>query len=299
MADKHTIIIGGDHAGFPMKEIVRGDLEKLGYATKDVGTFTADEPADYPGYASKVAMAVSTKVFERGVLVCGTGMGTSIVANRFPHVRAVVCTNYAMAVTARTKLDCNLLVLGNDYTHELEIGAILKAWLETKFEGGRHARRVNLIDDNNLLNLALGHLEQVNPKNLSEDRINQPFLKRALAGLDNIQKILLPTEQRNTNYERQSQSCPATIVHDGTNVEAVMIDLSEKGAQFQISAKEKHPYFIRDDQLDMEIKTSYGSSKCKGLVRWYDTTSRHLGVAFTEFPTGSKDPLRLQLDSML
>lgn len=298
-AERQTIVIGCDHAGFALKVRVKSELAAFGLATRDVGTLLADEPSDYPGYAAKVAESVSSGTFERGILVCGTGMGTSIVANRFPRVRAVVCTNVAMAKTARTKLDCNVLVLGGDYTHNLEVVEILRAFLNTKFEGGRHARRIRLIDDTLQLSIALGHLEQVNMRKVNKDNVNEHFFSRAAKGFEKIVKSFATTERRDGRSRRQPESCPTTFTLDGEKFKALMVDMSQSGAQLQISLAGKQPRFIRDDILALSVKTPYGASSCSGSVRWFDRESGHLGISFAEFPADEDDPLRLLVDGMM
>ena len=296
---QESIVLGSDHAGLSLKVSVARVLGDLGVATKDVGTYRAEEPCDYPGYAAKVAEAVSSGTFSRGVLVCGTGMGTSIVANRFPRVRAVVCTTVAMAITARTKLDCNVLVLGGDYTHDLEIVEILRAFLNTGFEGGRHERRVRLIDDTLQLAIALGHLEQVNVRKVKRENVNEPFFQRAIRGFDKVVKALSKPDRRHDSDERQSESCPAKITVDGRTFDAIMVDMSESGAQLQMPLAGELPRFIRDDGLELRVKTPYGPSRCSAVLRWFDRESGHLGVSFPAFPTDARDPLRLLAEAMI
>jgi len=135
------IPIGSDHAGFKIKKELVEYLKELGYEPEDVGT-NSPESADYPDYARVVAEKVSSGERKRGVLICGTGIGMSITANKFPGVRAALCMNEYMAKVARSHNDSNILALGGRVLDEDQARAILKKWLETKFEGGRHARRL-------------------------------------------------------------------------------------------------------------------------------------------------------------
>ena len=140
------IVIGSDHGGFDMKEFIKAELEKKGVDIKDVGTHNSDS-VDYPVYAAQVAKAVSKGEFEKGILICGTGLGVSMTANRFKGVRAALCTSVEMARLSREHNDANVLVLGGRITPQETASAILGTWLSTGFEGDRHIRRINLIDE--------------------------------------------------------------------------------------------------------------------------------------------------------
>ena len=140
------IYVGADHAGFELKQKLVGELERLGYQTVDVGPKTLDAADDYPDYARPVAEAVSSGAAARGLLTCGTGLGMSFVANRFPHVRAALVWSPEVAELARKHNDANVLVLPARFVSDEEGLAILHTWLDTAFEGGRHARRVAKID---------------------------------------------------------------------------------------------------------------------------------------------------------
>lgn len=140
------IFIGADHAGFHLKERLVEELKRLGYEPVDVGPRALDPSDDFPDYARPVAEAVSTGAVRRGVLTCGTGLGMSYVANRFPHVRAAVVWSPEVAELARKHNDANVLVLPSRFVSEAEGLDILRRWLATEFEGGRHARRVAKID---------------------------------------------------------------------------------------------------------------------------------------------------------
>ena len=148
MARAERIPIAADHAGFEMKEKLVGFLRQLGYEPDDLGARTSD-PSDYPDYAHPVAHAVSSGQAKRGVLLCGSGIGMDIVANRHPHVRAALAWNSEIAQLSRRHNDSNILVLPSRFMSEEEAERSLRAWLETDFEGGRHERRVEKIDREN------------------------------------------------------------------------------------------------------------------------------------------------------
>ncbi len=139
------IPIASDHAGVELKAALAERLTALGYEVEDLGTDSADS-TDYPDYAHPLAAQVSAGTARRGVLLCGTGLGMSYVANRYPHVRASVAWTPEVAALARQHNDANVLVLPARFVSEAEGVRILETWLETEFDGGRHQRRVAKID---------------------------------------------------------------------------------------------------------------------------------------------------------
>lgn len=136
-----AIIIGSDHAGYALKEKVKDFLEGKGLEVEDAGTFS-EASVDYPVYGIKVGTAVSEGRFQRGILICGSGLGMSMVANRFPNVRAALCNDLFSAIMSRKHNNSNVLVLGGRIIGETLAQEILTAWLETPFEGGRHQARI-------------------------------------------------------------------------------------------------------------------------------------------------------------
>ncbi|HEX6964702.1 MAG TPA: ribose 5-phosphate isomerase B [Gemmatimonadaceae bacterium] len=146
MSTKETIPIAADHAGFDMKEKLAKTLAQMGYQVQDLGAKTLEPSDDYPEYAHPLAREVSDGAVKRGVLLCGTGLGMSYVANRYPHVRAAVAWSPEVAKLARQHNDANVLVLPARLLSEEQAETILKTWLDTPFEGGRHARRVEEIE---------------------------------------------------------------------------------------------------------------------------------------------------------
>ena len=142
---KERIPIGADHAGFELKETLKAALAELGYEAEDVGTNSAAS-TDYADYGHPLAGMVSRGEVQRGVLLCGTGLGMSYVANRYPHVRAAVAWSPEIAALARKHNDANVLVLPARFVSREDAERILDVWLETAFEGGRHERRVEKIE---------------------------------------------------------------------------------------------------------------------------------------------------------
>lgn len=140
-----VIPIGSDHAGFELKERLVRELTALGYEPLDVGTHAA-ESVDYPDFAHDVAGRVERHEAARGVLLCGTGLGMAYAANRHPGVRAAVAWSPDVARLARAHNDANVLVLPARFVSASEGVDIMRAWLQTEFEGGRHSRRVAKID---------------------------------------------------------------------------------------------------------------------------------------------------------
>lgn len=143
-----TIILGSDHAGFELKEKVKKALEKRGLQVEDVGTHSG-ESVDYPRIAHRVAEAVGSGRVSRGVVVCGTGLGVSMAANRHAGVRAAVAYDEETARLSREHNDANVLALGGRSLDHDAAERILEVWLRTPFAGGRHARRVAMIEPGN------------------------------------------------------------------------------------------------------------------------------------------------------
>ena len=142
---RERIPIASDHAGFELKEKLVGVLRNLGYEPDDLGA-TSPTASDYPDFAHPLAQAVSNGKAKRGVLLCGSGIGMDIVANRYPHVRAALAWNPEIAELSRRHNDANVLVLPSRFMSEADAERSLRTWLETSFEGGRHERRVEKID---------------------------------------------------------------------------------------------------------------------------------------------------------
>lgn len=138
------IYVGSDHAGYALKERIKRTLLDLGYEVVDAGTHS-EEPVDYPDYAARVAQAVAAGDASFGILVCGTGLGMEIAANKVPGVRAVAVSDPEMARMARRHNDANILALPGRYIDESRAAEVVKAFLETPFEGGRHQRRIDKI----------------------------------------------------------------------------------------------------------------------------------------------------------
>ena len=139
------IPIASDHAGFELKEKIKLQLTALGFDVQDLGTHSPDA-TDYADYAHPLAAEVERGEVRRGVLLCGTGLGMSYAANRHPHVRAAVAWTPEIAELARRHNDANVLVPPARFLSDGDSAAILKAWLDTPFEGGRHERRVGKIE---------------------------------------------------------------------------------------------------------------------------------------------------------
>src|SRR3989338_7654891 len=137
------VALGADHGGYNLKKEIRDFLVAEGYKTVDYGTNPL-EPCDYPQFAYKVAKAVSEKKADLGILICKSGNGMAIVANKLPGVRAAICFDKDVAALSRQHNDANVLVLGSEHVLD-QPEAILQSWLDAAFEGGRHKRRVDQI----------------------------------------------------------------------------------------------------------------------------------------------------------
>ena len=134
-----------DHGGFDLMQEVKAFLDAEGYDYKDFGTYSADS-CDYPEFGISAARAVASKECGRGILICVTGIGMSIAANKIPGIRAALCTDCFMAEMTRRHNDTNILTLGAKMTEPGLALKIVKTWLTTAFEGGRHSRRVDMLN---------------------------------------------------------------------------------------------------------------------------------------------------------
>lgn len=140
-----SIIIGSDHAAVDLKEKIKALLSEFSIPVHDAGPFGNDS-VDYPDFGIQVAKGVSSGEFEGGILLCGTGLGMSMVANRFPSVRAALCSDLFSAGMSRQHNDANILVMGARVIGEALALEIVKTWLKTPFEGGRHQARLDKFD---------------------------------------------------------------------------------------------------------------------------------------------------------
>lgn len=139
------ILIASDHAGFVLKEKLKNFLEGKKIAMKDLGTYSK-ERCDYPLLAYSLASDISSGKYKRGILICKSGIGNSIVANRLPRVRAALCHNIKIAKLSRQHNDSNVLVLGSGFVKADLAKKMVTVWLNTAFDGGRHLKRIKLIN---------------------------------------------------------------------------------------------------------------------------------------------------------
>ena len=139
------IAIGSDHAGFRYKELIKKHLAAAGHEVTDFGTHSSD-PVDYPLYIRPVAKAVAAGQAERGIVLGGSGNGEAMVANRVRGIRCALCWNIESARLGRAHNDANMISLGERMIAELDLMPIVDTWLTTPFDGGRHARRIAMID---------------------------------------------------------------------------------------------------------------------------------------------------------
>lgn len=139
------IALASDHAGYPLKEKIKALLLANSMEVEDFGTHS-EESMDYPETGARASRAVAEGNAERGILVCGTGLGMSYVANRFKGVRAALCVNEEFARLSREHNDANILVLAGRFTDEALAKRIMDCWFETPFKGGRHRNRIEKID---------------------------------------------------------------------------------------------------------------------------------------------------------
>ena len=139
------VAIAGDHGGFALKQRIREHLIERGIKIADLGT-DSEESVDYPEFGKACAQAVASGKADRGIVICGTGIGISIAANRIRGIRCGLCTSVEMAEFSRKHNNANMLAMGGRITSVEDAIRITDAWLDTEFEGGRHSRRVDMLD---------------------------------------------------------------------------------------------------------------------------------------------------------
>ena len=139
------VAIAGDHGGFALKQRIREHLIERGIKIADLGT-DSEESVDYPEFGKACAQAVASGKADRGIVICGTGIGISIAANRIRGIRCGLCTSAEMAELSRKHNNANMLAMGGRITSVEDAIRITDAWLDTEFEGGRHSRRVDMLD---------------------------------------------------------------------------------------------------------------------------------------------------------
>jgi ribose 5-phosphate isomerase B len=140
------LVIGSDHFGLPLKNLIRDYLREKGYEVDDIGT-NSDEPVDYPDIAEQLANEVSIRNYERGILICGTGAGMAIVANKIPNVRAVAVYDPYTAERAIASNDAQVITLGSQIMGVEVAKKLVDIWLEAEFKGGRSAPKVKKMED--------------------------------------------------------------------------------------------------------------------------------------------------------
>lgn len=138
------ILLGSDHGGLALKESIKALLDERGLLYEDCGTYTSDS-VDYPDFGEKVARRVSSGEVEKGILFCGTGIGMSIIANKFPGVRAALATDLFTAQMAKEHNNANILVLGGRVLQDEQARSMVTVWLDSPFDGGRHQQRLDKI----------------------------------------------------------------------------------------------------------------------------------------------------------
>ena len=138
------IVVGSDHRGYKAKEVIKTIVTQLGHECLDVGTDSSD-PVDYPDYAYLAATAVAKNEADRAILICGTGIGTSITANKVKGIKAALCHDELSAQISRDHNDANVLCVSGDLIGDVLMRKMVEVWLSTEFSGGRHQRRINKI----------------------------------------------------------------------------------------------------------------------------------------------------------
>ena len=139
-----SVAIGSDHAGYELKEAVKKYLIEKQIVVKDFGTYSSAS-VDYPEFAVKVAQSVQNKEYDTGIVICGSGIGVSISANKIPDIRAALCANEELAKLSRQHNNANILAMGARFISKEDAFKVVQAFMTTEFEGGRHVQRLNKI----------------------------------------------------------------------------------------------------------------------------------------------------------
>lgn len=203
-AKSTRVALGSDHAGFELKNQLVGFLTNQGHQVQDFGTFSL-ESVDYPDYGLRVAIAVSNGQFERGILVCRSGIGMSIAANKVKGVRAALCRDAESAQLSRLHNDSNILVLAASFTREVEARELVSIWLATPFEGGRHARRTEKIS----------HFEAKSGGRISADFLTKPSGEGVTHWFGAMPEVT-PEVEREPGQERPSRASAFWHYHGKT-----------------------------------------------------------------------------------
>jgi glycine hydroxymethyltransferase len=238
------IVIGCDHAAVGMKEQIKSYLSDRGYTVHDVGTIGVGS-VDYPDYGIKVAEKISSGKFSRGVLLCGTGLGMSMVANRFPNVRAALCGDVFSAVMSRQHNDANVLVMGARVIGDILALEILRTWLETPFEGGRHQRRLDKFERSHSVR-DLSVLEKVDPaiaRAIADETQRQETTLELIAS-ENIASPAVMAAQGSIMTNKYAEGYPGKRYYGGCEnvdvAESLAIERAQKLFQAEYANVQPH-----------------------------------------------------------
>ncbi|HUJ73387.1 MAG TPA: ribose 5-phosphate isomerase B, partial [bacterium] len=214
------IVVSSDHAGWELKERLKPFLQTLGYEVEDVGTYSTD-PVDYPIYTQKAAERVAAGACRRGIVCCGTGQGDAMVANKVPGIRAALCWDLFTARLSRAHNDANMLVLGGWLTAPQLAEEMVRVWLATPFDGGRHARRVEEITEfERAGRLARGRLYDIS-RTIAPGMLLWPgeqdveFQRTSLEGIPSLTRICLSA------HAGSHLDAPAHVLVNGTGADRV------------------------------------------------------------------------------
>ncbi len=222
---KVKIIIGADHAGYKLKEFIKDILKKRGYEVEDVGTHS-ESSVDYPFFAWKVAQGVASGQYDKGILICGSGIGMSIVANRIPGVRAALCNDCFLAKASRQHNDANLLAMGERDIGQGRALEILDTWLNTQFAGGRHARRIEQIDTEYHVVDDYSFLKRFDPDLVEglEGEVNRQKYKLELIASENIASPWVRHVMSSVMTHKYAEGYPGRRYYGGCE----FVDIAEK-----------------------------------------------------------------------
>jgi ribose 5-phosphate isomerase B len=298
--EETPVLIGASSNGFELKESVKKMLGERGIPVKDASPDREHSEDDSSAIAARISYSISSGIYRKGIIISGTGLVSTIVSNRFPDVRATLCTNPDLALTARWTLDGNVLILPSKYLRESVAHEIVNVWLNAQYGDNATKHVTQLINDITRQRIAFSHMDRVVQEEMPIDSAFDRLVLRAGKFLRQAARTVLPTsERRKKGQVRQVQTCPVQVVYDGQQHNALLVNVSEQGAQMKLEQVSSVPLFVLDDEVELSIRTPYGVSVVKGQIRWFDKKEATFGVSMTDTPGERDDPLNLLLDSML
>ncbi|MBN1293989.1 MAG: RpiB/LacA/LacB family sugar-phosphate isomerase [Candidatus Latescibacteria bacterium] len=292
MTGKKHFVLASDHTGQDLKTRLKKHLESNGITCEDVGTYSL-VLKEYPVCVLKAASLISEGKYDNAILIDSHGIAASIAANRFPSVRAALCTNSEMACIARKHADANILVLASRYTTSEHAVKIIDQWLHSKPGGDTDVRYMKIIDEDTKLKVALGHLDTIDIEKFGATTGGDHILvHRAEKSIEHILS-LIDRNRRKDSEQRLPESCPATLMFEGSEIPVLMTDLSAGGARFRLKKADERFRLPVGQSYTVKVRTPYGPSEFEGEIVWFDAPFFPTwGMKFLKLSEDENDPLK-------